>query len=816
MRRPHRPVAEHPVDACLADLRAALSAHPAVILSAPPGSGKTTVVPPALLDEDWLRHRKILMLEPRRAAARAACVWMAASRGEQAGDTIGYRTRHARAVSGRTRIEIITEGILTRQVQRNPALDGVGLVIFDEVHERHLHTDLGLALIRDVQQALRPDLRILLMSATLDQQGLRQQFASAPFIVSEGREHPITFMYLERPSRAPLTDQVREALVALMPRTQGDVLVFLPGAAEIRACQAALAAPARALGLALCRLHGDMQAAEQDEVLRPQPGRRVILATAIAQTSLTLPSVDAVIDSGLMRVARHDRVTGFTRLVTLPASQDVTLQRAGRSGRVRPGHCFRLWTVAEQAGRPRFAPPEIETADLTMLALDLAAWGTSTGGGLGWLTPPPAPALAAAFSVLESLGLVNKDRSLTPSGRAATEAGIAPRSAAVALAQVPCPALALAIAVLLADRDPARDLEEAGIDARLRWVLAHRDTGFFPLLEGFGRRLGIDSRWKGEGIGDFDAQARILWAGYRDRLAVAAGARGSFKLVSGTRVQVRADDPLAAAPALFALTVEESPQGAFVRLGAPVPAALLDAWMEQCAAESLAVTWDERAHRVIARRERRFGEIALRSIPVAAPPASALVPVVCEALRRYGLSALPWPDEAERIRARVRSLAHWQPDAGWPDLSAEALVAACDLWLPAAIGQAAGASPVDVVRGLLHGLLRADQRRRLDQDAPQALPLRARRLRPIRYQPGGPAVLAAPIQDFFGMQETPRVGGVPLTLELLSPAGRPVQTTDDLAGFWKTGYPALRRQLAARYPRHVWPENPLDPPPLRR
>ncbi|MDA8390659.1 MAG: ATP-dependent helicase HrpB [Gammaproteobacteria bacterium] len=806
-------MADLPVNDCLGALRAALSAHALVLLSAPPGSGKTTAVPPALLDEAWLNGRKILMLEPRRAAARAACEWMARSRGEAPGGTIGYRTRQSQAVSAHTRIEIITEGILTRRVQRDPLLEDVGLVIFDEVHERHLHTDLGLALVCDVQAALRPDLRALLMSATLDQQGLRAHFPNAPCIESEGRQHPVTVLYPERSSRAPLVDQIRAALVCVLPASTGDVLVFVPGAAEIRACQQGLADLARAAGVRLCRLHGDMNPAEQDEVLRVAADRRVIFATAIAQTSLTLPAVDAVIDSGLMRVARHDRTTGFTRLLTLPASQDVTLQRAGRAGRVRPGLCYRLWTASEQAGRPRFAPPEIETVDLGLFALDLAAWGTPTGAGLTWLTPPPEPALAAAFTLLESLGFTHADRSLTPAGRLAAQAGMAPRQAALILHDPPHPTLALVLAVLLADRDPARDLNEAGIDARLRWLSAHRDAGFRRLLDSVGRRLGVDTRWQGEGIGDADLQARILWAAYRDRLAVATGPRGVFKLVTGARVQVRADDPLAQAPALLALVVDDSAQAAFVRLAAPVSAPLLRAWADACATDTVSVTWDERAHRVTARRERRFGEIALQSVPVAVPPPAAVVPILVEAVRRSGMSALPWPDEAEALRARVHSLAHWQPGAGWPDLSSEALAATAETWLPAAFRAVADASVVDVVRGIVYGVLREDQRLRLERDAPRALALRTRRLWPIRYQPEGPAILAAPIQEFYGLSETPRIpGGVPLVLELLSPGGRPVQTTSDLPRFWQTGYPALRRQLAARYPRHAWPDDPLNPP----
>lgn len=810
-------MADLPVDACLADLRAALSDHACVLLSAPPGSGKTTVVPPALLDEPWLKGRKILMLEPRRAAARAACEWMARSRGEAPGDIIGYRSRHGQAVSARTRVEIITEGILTRLVQRNPLLDEVGLVIFDEVHERHLHTDLGLALIRDVQSGVRPDLRVLLMSASLDQQSLRSHFPGAPCIESAGREHPVTVTYQKRPSRAPLVDQIRLALADLLPLGTGDVLVFVPGAAEIRACQQGLRDLAHAAGVRLCRLHGDMTPAEQDEVLQAAPQRRIILATAIAQTSLTLPSVDAVIDSGLVRVARHDRTTGFTRLVTLPASQDVALQRAGRAGRVRPGYCYRLWTAAEQAGRPRFAAPEIETADLSTLALDLAAWGTPTAAGLAWLTVPPQPALGAAFALLESLGLTHADRSLTPAGRLAAQGGIGPRPAALLLHDPVCPTLALALAALLADRDPLRDLDDAGIDARLRWLRAQGDAGLARFARAVGRRFGVDARWRGEGIGDADLQARTLWAAYRDRLAVAAGGRGVFKLVTGGRVEVRTDDPLASAPAILVLAVEESVHASWVRLAAPVSTALLRSWADACATETLSVTWDERAQRVTARRERHFGEIALQSVPVATPPVAAVVPVLVAAVRRSGLRVLPWSEEAEALRARVQSIAHWQAGADWPDLSDEALVAHIAVWLPAAVGSGPDASVVDVARGLWHGMLRPDQRVRLERDVPRALVLRARRARPIRYQPGGPAVLAAPIQDFYGLSETPCVAGrVPLTLELLSPAGRPVQTTSDLPYFWKNGYPALRRQLAARYPRHAWPDDPLNPPPLRR
>lgn len=806
-----------PIVAQLSALKAAVADHPLVLLSAPPGSGKTTVVPLALLDAPWLEGRRILVLEPRRLAARLACAWMAHGCGEVPGGLIGYRTRQDSAVSARTRIEVMTEGILTRRLQSDPDCADVGLIIFDEIHERHLQTDVGLALARDVQASLRPDLRLLLMSATLDTALLRAAFPAAPWIEANGCQHPIEVVYAKKDPLLPLAVQVRQAALVLLTRALGDILVFLPGEREIRDCAHALMSLCADHGLTLVRLHGDMSAAAQDAVLAASGVRRLILATAIAQTSVTLPAVDAVIDSGLMRIARFQRTSGFTTLVTLPATHDVSDQRAGRAGRIRPGYCYRLWTAANHAGRPRVAGPEIETADLSALALDLALWGTTDGRALAWLTPPPPAALDAGFQLLAALKLTDVDRRPTPAGRAAAELGLPVRAAAMVIGAPPTiQPLAVALAVLLADRDAARAVEDGAIDSRLRWLRDHAHAAPWRQVRRLSQRLRIRP-WAGSGADDAEVIAGLLLLAYSDRIAVAiAGTRGAFKLVTGHRAQTRRDDPLATAPVLVAVDVEDGQAGAVVRVAAPLPEVLWRQHVATHAVDCAVVTWDEHTYVLATRSEQRLGELTLRCVPGSRPPAAVIVETLQAALRRSGLSAIPWDAAADALIQRLQTLAHWQPDGGWPDLSAAALLTCADRWLPAAL-EGDKTLTINVARGIFYGLLSAEQRARLDRDAPPALRLRSQRLRPIRYQAGAAPILSAPVQEFFGFREAPRLldGRQSLTLELLSPAGRPLQVTTDLGQFWQTVYPQLRRQLSARYPRHAWPADPLCPP-LRR
>ncbi len=809
-----------PVGQCLGDLKAALARHPVVMLSAPTGSGKTTFVPPALLDLTFLASRKILMLEPRRLAARLACEWMAASRGERVGATIGYRTGADTVVSRATRIEVVTEGILTRRLQRDPGLDDVGLVIFDEVHERHLATDLGLALVRDVQAGLRPDLRVLLMSATLALETFAHYFPAAPRIESEGRQFPVTIEYLPRTPEARLDRLVRDGVLRVFARTRGDVLVFLPGMREIASCERALQADALAGGFTLHRLHGTMTAADQDLVREHEGCRRVILASAVAQSSVTLPRVDGVVDAGLARTAAFDRVSGLTRLLTSPASQDLADQRAGRAGRVRAGHCLRLWTEGDHRGRPRYATPEIEQGDLSGLALDLAAWGTPDAAALTWLTKPPSAALGAARRLLRDLGLVEAGGAVTPAGRRAVEWGLAPRAGAMlAQADPALHPLVCALAAILDERDLARDRDDASVATRLTLLRQHPRSAAGLRLRRLARRAGL-APWDGAGATE-EELAALLIPGYRDRVAlrVEGGDAPVFKLACGPRARLALADPLSREQALVALVVEETADGPWIRLAAPIPGPLW-ARLQDTAVERLHTRWDERTQAFAAHTERAIGDITFKAMPAPLPADADFGGLLEAAVRRAGLAALAWDEEARGLRARLQWLASSRPGDGWPDVGDVALAANPGRWLDAAVVSPGPRDPVvrvDVARGLRYGLLTPGQWAELERLAPEALTLRSGRRYALRYSADRGPVLAAPLQEFFGMTETPAVGGgrVNVTLELLSPARRPLQVTSDLRGFWQTGYLELRRSLAARYPRHEWPPDPLSPPPAR-
>ncbi len=814
---PEGPTEDLPVSACLPALTQALAHHPVVLVSAPTGSGKTTAIPGALIADPWLRGRRIILLEPRRLAARWAAERMALTRGESVGQTVGLRTGLVTRVSRMTRIEVMTEGVLTRRIQRDPELADVGLVIFDEVHERHLATDLGLALARDVQRGLRPDLRVLLMSATLGREGVTRHFPAAPLIEATGRVHPVAIAYLAKSRDKPLAAHVRAAVTEVLGRGRGDILVFLPGLGEIVRCEQALARDAATLGFGLARLHGHMSAGEQDALMTPAGHRRVILATAIAQSSLTLPHVDTVIDSGLVRLARFDRASGFTRLVTLPASRDVADQRAGRAGRTGPGFCLRLWTEHDHQGRVREAPPEIEHADLAPLALELAAWGVPDGAGLSWLTPPPAASLAQGQDLLERLGLMTRAQALTAMGRAAVAHGLGPRAGALILGARPEQrALACALAALWEERDPLSTADDCGIERRLAWLADHPRSVWAERAARLAKRLQA-APWQGRGE-DPETLAELLLNAFFDRVAMRVASRPpAFKLASGQRARMSDRDALATGPLVFALSVEEGASDAWIRLAAPLPETVWERALARFGEERLAVSWNEREQTLNARRERVFGALLVHSLPCPVPDDVDGVRAVIEVVRRSGLRALAWSEAARVLRQRLAGLRVWQPECDWPDVSDEALIARVEDWLRPACARGSLAAP-DIAAGLREALLSASLRTALERDAPLALRLPSGRARALRYEDQGPPVLSAPVQDFYGLARLPTIAGGRVTprAELLSPAGRPLQVTSDIGRFWETVYPEIRRSLAARYPRHSWPLDPLTPPPRRR
>lgn len=819
-----------PVEEALPALRAALSAGNRAVLQAPPGAGKSTLVPLALLDEPWLAGRKVIMLEPRRLAARAVAARMAELLGETAGETVGYRVRFEQRVGARTRIEVVTEAILTRRLQDDPTLEGVGLVIFDEFHERNLHSDVALALCRDAQEGLREELRLLVMSATLDGRGLADQMGAAR-VASAGRSFPVDLHYLPRDADGPIGASAAAAVRrALAEAAEGDLLVFLPGAREIRDCAAALAAAP--LGAELHLLYGELPFEAQQRALRPVPGRRkVILATAIAETSLTIEGVRVVVDAGYARVPRFDPRSGLSRLTTVRVSRASADQRAGRSGRLGPGVCYRLWSEATQRGLVPFELPAIETADLAPLALELAAWGVADATALAWVTPPPAGALAQGRALLTRLEALDGEGRITAAGRAMVRLPFHPR-----LGHLVQRAEALGwtgrgwdVAALLGERDLLRGGGPAAC------AFAER----VEALDGFraggpssARRQGADpaacravARVAASGgrAGDKEGDVGLLLAfAYPDRIARRRGGDPyRYLLANGRGARLDPACPLAGHDWLAVAELDGSGNDSLIRLAAPVAPEVLERHFAAAFDKRHEVSWDASLGRPVARRRRTLGAIVVEEQPWADPPPGAFRHALVERVRQLGLEALPWSDEARELAARVESLRRWAPERGLPDCSPEALAATLDEWLGPFLpdrADATGFARVDLA-GALKARLDWPAQQALEEGAPTLIPVPSGHRRRLAYAADGSApVLAVKLQELFGLADTPRVawGRVPVTLHLLSPAQRPIQVTQDLRGFWERTYPEVKKELKGRYPKHPWPDDPWSAKPTAR
>jgi ATP-dependent helicase HrpB len=825
-----------PIDDTLPALLAALATHRRAVLEAPPGAGKTTGVPLALLEAPWLGSQQILLLEPRRLAARAAARRMAALRGERVGETIGFVVRGEHAVGPRTRVLVVTEGILTRRLQQDPALEGVGAVLFDEFHERSLIADTGLALVLGATSILRDDLAVLVMSATLDGARVAALLGNAPRITSEGRAFPVTTRFVPPRPDARLEDHVARTVREALADEIGSQLVFLPGAGEIRRVEERLAGTLPA-NVDLYPLHGSLPPAQQDAAIAPSPpGRRkVVLATNVAETSLTIDGVRVVIDSGLARVPRFSPRTGMTRLETVRVTRASADQRRGRAGRTEPGVCLRCWHAAEDAGLIPDARAEILDADLAPLVLDLAAAGFTDPGELPWLDAPPAAAWQQGRELLQLLGALDGHGRLTPHGTAMSELGTAPRLAHMLVRArdhgAPSLARAAALAALLEERDPMRG---AGgpppSDVRLRLDALERD-GDATLLGGatldrgaLARLRELAATWR-QRLGNprpdpraADEAGMLLADAFPDRVARRRDAAGRFVLRSGRGATLPEHDPLAQASWLVAVALDDAGRDARITLAAPLDDAAVEAILSAEATTSDEVTWDATQRAVVARRVTRLGAIEVRSHAMASPDPSLVRDALLAAVRAEGLDLLPWSDAARSLRARLAFVHHH--DAAWPDVGDAALLATLDGWLGPHLDGVRRVSDLQRVDlgGALLAMLSWDRRAALERLAPERIQVPSGSRLAVDYADPEAPVLAVRLQEVFGLAATPRVmdGRVPVVLQLLSPAYRPVQVTRDLASFWQTGYFDVRKDLRGRYPKHRWPDDPLEAEPGMR
>jgi ATP-dependent helicase HrpB len=808
-----------PIDPILPELVATLAQAGRAVLQAPPGAGKTTRVPLALLAAG--APGRIMMLEPRRLAARASADRMAAALGETVGETVGYRIRGEARVSRATRIEVVTEGILTRRLQTDPELAGIGTLIFDEFHERSLQADLGLALAWEVRNALRPDLRLLVMSATLDAAPVAALMDNAPIITAEGRAFPVDTIWADRPlARGARRDQATADLtLRALAETEGGVLVFLPGEGEIRRTLSALA-PQLPAGTHALPLYGALPAAAQRAALAPAPSgtRKVVLATAIAETSLTIDGIRVVVDAGQSRRARFDPGSGMSRLVTDRVTRAEADQRRGRAGRVAPGTCYRLWTKGEEGALKAFPPAEIEAADLTGLALELAQWGAQAGD-LAFLTPPPVTALAEAQALLRDLGALDPARSITAHGRALAALPLHPRLGHMLTRAGPQAAL---LAALLADRDPLRGAQSTDLDLRLR-ALGARSAGSDRADPAARTRIRAEAKRLEKLAARSGAQdpapmdtGEMAALAYPDRIAQhRPGDAPRFVLSGGKGAVLDPADPLARQRLLVAVDLDGNPREARMRLAAPLAESALRALYGDAITTVQICDWSRRDRKVTAREHERLGALVLSDRVWRDAPPDALARAALDGIHDLGFGLFDGAKPFALLRARLRVARAERPDL--PDPSDRALLDTAHDWLlPNLTGlrSAADLRSFDPAPALLSAL-DFDQRQAMDRLAPPAYTTPLGRRIAIDYSGEAPEI-ALRLQELFGETRHPSVGGQPLRVTLLSPAGKPVQTTQDLPGFWAGSYADVRKDMRARYPRHPWPEDPTQADPTLR
>lgn len=809
-----------PIDAVLDDLSRTLEAHNVAVLVAPPGAGKTTRVPLALLDAPWARGKKIIVLEPRRIAARASADRMAKSLGERTGETVGYRVRFGSKISRTTRIEVVTEGIFTRQILDDPELSGVAAILFDEFHERSLDADMGLALARDAQTGLREDLRILVMSATLDGARVARLLGEAPVVESEGRAFPVETRYLGRKADAPIERQMADAIASALRADGGSVLAFLPGAAEIRRTQNFLSERVQDASIEIVPLFGALDAAVQDRAISPAPkGRRkVVLATSIAETSLTIEGVRIVVDSGLARVPRYEPDIGLTRLETVRASRAAVDQRRGRAGRTEPGVCYRLWDEPQTASLAPYTQPEILSADLSSLVLDLAQWGVADPAALSFLDPPPAPAWKEAKSLLSELNALDGDGRITAEGKSLRALALPPRLARMIVDSHRAGEgeAAAEIAAIITERGLGGD----SVDLEHRRDQFRRDRS-----QRASSARDLARRWASQVAASEKAGPQedlstglMLAYAFPDRVARNRG-NGSFVLANGRGAAVEQTSSLARAPYIAIGEMTGTAASGRILLAAQITESEIERHFAEHIETADEITFDRGAMALRARRKRVLHAITLSEATMAVSPSEDTARIFADGLIAAGLDRLPWSKAAKQWRDRVMFLRKAEGDS-WPDLSDDGLIARRDDWLvPALYDKTAlkDISPGDLSDALM-ALLPWEMRARLDREAPTHFEAPTGSVLAIDYEAEQGPTIAVRLQELFGLNTHPSIaaGKVPLVLELLSPAQRPVQVTRDLPGFWRGSYSAVRSDLRGRYPRHPWPDDPANAVPTRR
>ena len=825
-----------PIHRILGQLTDALRTHPLTLLTAEPGAGKTTQVPLALLHEPWLSSKKIIMLEPRRLAARAAARRMASLLSESVGETIGYRTRMDTKVGPTTTIEVVTEGILTRILQHDPSLQAYGLVIFDEFHERSLQADLGLVLTRQTQTLFREDLRILVMSATLDTRTLTQQFSQAPLLTCEGQNFPIETRYLGPFNQREFAPQVAQAIHRLLLSDSGNLLVFLPGSREIRHVAAQLSARSLPAHTLIAPLYGHLSTHDQDQAILPPPDgwRKVVLSTNIAETSLTIEGIRIVLDTGLMRVSRFDPRSGMTRLATIPVSQASAEQRRGRAGRLEAGLCVRCWTETSQRTLAPRIPPEILEADLTGLVLELAIWGIRDLAELSWLDRPPAGAFAQARQLLQSLGALDQTGQVTEHGRNMSDLPLHPRLAHMVLkgTQMQIGSLACDLAAILSEQfllkgTPAQRL----IDLRGRMEeydrTSHRNIGadaiqrIRQMSHTWQRSLGIRPP-ASQKAHHSDTVGILLALAYPDRIAQRQtdGSR-RYKMANGRLTRFQQPDPLEQEEYLVIVELDGAQPISRIFQAAPIQRDDFIKSFPHLIDTQVSIEWDNTSQSVAARKQQRLGELVLQESRLHKPDPEVVLIRLLEGIRSQGLSCLPWSAKHRNWQSRVSFLHRaLNPKAAWPDVTDNTLIQTLEIWLApylADITSLAQLKQVDL-SWPLQALLTSEQQRTLDVLAPTHLLVPSGSRIALDYESGELPILSVRLQELFGMTVTPRVanGQIPVLIHLLSPARRPVQVTQDLTSFWKNGYTEVKKELKGRYPKHFWPDDPLQALPTRR